>query len=123
MAVERRKHARRPLEVRLQWKPVDLEHPAATAEMAGAGMREAVTVDYSHGGLSFFVDDELRVGSVLALQLERELEGPPLSALGRVARCKAIDGSFLLGVELTWVEATQPDAALMNQPEDAWRLL
>jgi hypothetical protein len=123
MAVERRKHVRRPLEVRLQWKPVVLDDQKPTAEMAGAGMREAVTVDFSHGGLSFFADEQQPVGSALALQLEREFEGPPLSALGRVARCKAIDGGWLLGVELTWVEATHPDAAQMNQPESAWTLL
>ena len=123
MALERRKHVRRPLEVRLQWKPVVLDDQKPTAEMAGAGMREAVTVDFSHGGLSFFVDEAQQVGSAVALQLEREFEGPPLSALGRVARCKEIDGGWLLGVELTWVEATQPDAAQMNQPEGAWKLL
>ncbi|MBM4013486.1 MAG: PilZ domain-containing protein [Planctomycetes bacterium] len=123
MPTERRKHPRQPLAVRLHWRLVDLGSPLATAELADAGMQPAVTVDVSDGGIAFLVPCELPLGAPLALQLARDLGGPPLSALGRVARCEERSEGWLVGVELTWVEATQPSAGLGGVPETAWTLL
>ncbi len=123
MPTERRKHSRRPLAVRLHWRLVDFGSPLATAELADASMQPAVTVDFSDGGIAFLVPGELPLGVALALQLERDLGGPPLSALGRVVRCEERPDGWLVGVELTWVEATQPDVGLGMAPENAWTLL
>ncbi len=123
MAIERRKHPRRALALQVRWQQVDLtgHHPAAAID--AAEMRGATSCDFSDGGLAFRVEAELAVDSALALEIERGFGGPPLSALGRVARCARVEGGYLVGVELTWVEATQLDVALQAQPESAWRLL
>ncbi|MBL8843324.1 MAG: PilZ domain-containing protein [Planctomycetes bacterium] len=123
MAIERRKHPRRPLALRVSWQPVDLDthHPAKSLDPAA--MRHTATCDFSEGGLAFLSDVELVVDSAIALELEREIGGPPLSALGRVARCTLEDTGWRVGVELTWVEATQPDVGLGTAPENAWTLL
>jgi hypothetical protein len=123
MPIERRKHQRRPLAVRLRWRMVDFGSPLTAMELADSSMESAVTVDFSDGGIAFLAPGELPVGVALALQLERDLGGPPLSALGRVARCEERRDGWLVGVELTWVEATQPDVGLGTAPESAWTLL
>ena len=123
MAVERRKHSRRRLAVRLHWKLVDLEQPNQAQPLASDDMHAAVALDRSDGGIAFRVERALPVGGVVALRLEREAGGPPLAALGRVARCDATDRGFVVGAELTWVEAVQLDVGLGTQPESAWMLL
>ena len=123
MSVDRRKHPRRKLAICVSWRRIDLSAPDSTVGFAADSMERAETVDFSDGGIGFIAAEPLPIGAALALQLERESGGPPLSALGRVARCVRQDDRWLAGIELTWVEATEPDVALGMQPENAWTLL
>lgn len=123
MGMERRKHPRRSLALQVRWKQVDPGVPPGGCEVVGAAMESAVTVDFSDGGIAFVVPGALPVGAALAIELERETGGPPLSALGRVARCAAGPAGWLVGVELTWVESATPSLALGVTPESAWTLL
>ncbi len=123
MAIERRKRPRRKLALRVSWQPVDPDGTPSAQSPVPSAMRHAATCDFSEDGISFLATEPLPVDRPLALELERPIGGPPLSALGRVVRCAPVEGSWLVGVELTWVEATQPDVALGAAPENAWTLL
>jgi hypothetical protein len=117
---ERRSHPRIEKKIRVRWQRVDAEsHDAAKVGPVEA----SVTRDLSPGGLGFPVADELAVGTVLALELEREFGGPPLAALCRVARCARESDGWLAGVELTWIECALPEFALGLAPSNAWTLL
>jgi hypothetical protein len=120
--VERREHPRVPKRIRVRWQRIDAER----GDAARLGPVEAtVTLDISRGGLSFPVAEPLAVGTPLALSLERDFGGPPLSALARVARCASEEGSsaFVAGVEFTWIECAQPEFTLGLAPENAWTLM
>lgn len=118
--VERREHPRVAKRIRVRWQRVD----SKGAEAKRVGPVEATsTLDVSRGGLGFPVAEALPVGTLLALELEREFGGPPLSALARVARCAAEGEGFVAGVEFTWIECALPDFALGLAPENAWTLL
>ncbi len=73
--------------------------------------------------MSFTSSSPVEVGAALLLSFERGLGGPPLSALGRVARCDPEGAEFVLGVELTWIECASPEQALGLNPASAWTLL
>lgn len=118
---DRRKHPRVAKEIRVRWQLVDADHPDAPKIGPVAA---AQTRDVSKGGLSFHVDEPLAVGTVIALELEREFDGPPLSALGRVAHCREDEGGgYVVGSEFTWIECALPDVTLGLMPENAWTLL
>ncbi|MSR47616.1 MAG: PilZ domain-containing protein [Planctomycetes bacterium] len=123
MSVDRRKHPRRKLAIRVSWRRIDLPASNSTTGFADDPMERAETVDFSNGGIGFIAAEALPIGAALALQLERDTGGPPLSALGRVARCVEQSDGWLAGIELTWVEATEPEVGLGMQPEKAWTLL
>jgi hypothetical protein len=57
--------------------------------------------DICANGLSFFIDQPLDVGSVLAIQ--RVVIGPSGSWVrsGRVEHCTPVEGGYVVGVELT----------------------
>lgn len=121
--VERRRHRRRQHAVRIRWQRV-LGDDATSSQPVLTGSHEtATTRDMSDGGLLFTSREPVEVGVALALELDREFGGPPLSALGRVVRCDRDDDGFVVGVELTWIECTQPEQALGFSPESAWTLL
>jgi hypothetical protein len=120
---ERRKHPRTPCDVRIRWQRVHVEHDEPGHLVATGPVEVALGRNLSRGGLAFVASVELEKGTALLVSLERSEGGPPLSALGRVARCEREDLGFLVGVELTWIECTMPEQALGLQPENAWTLL
>lgn len=117
---ERREHPRVEKRIRVRWQRVDAE--GGDAKRVGP-VEASVTLDVSRGGLRFPVAEPLPVGTIVALELEREFGGPPLSALARVARSVVEDGACSVGVEFTWIECALPDFALGLAPENAWTLL
>ena len=117
---DRREHPRVEKRIRLRWQRVD----GAGGEAKRVGPVEpSVTLDVSRGGLAFSVPEPLPVGTILALELERESGGPPLSALARVARSVIEEAGSFVGVEFTWIECALPDFVLGLAPENAWTLL
>jgi hypothetical protein len=117
---ERRKHPRFAKQIRVRWQRVD----AAARDAAKVGPLEATqSRDVSRGGLSFYVAAEIAVDTVLAIELDREFGGPPLSALARVARCARDEKGLYVGVEFTWIECAAPETTLGLSPENAWTLL
>jgi hypothetical protein len=117
---ERRAQPRISEAIRVRWQRLESEG----REAAKVGpVVASVTRDVSDGGLSFAVESELPVGTVLALELEREFGGPPLSALARVARCVRDAAGLFVGVQFTWIEDARPDPAIGLAPENAWTLL
>jgi hypothetical protein len=124
--VERRRHPRRPYNVRIRWQRVRDDAAAPAPIATGSSHETSTTRDISNGGLTFVAKEPLEVGAPLALELDREFGGPPLSALGEVVRCERDqrdEEGFLVGVKLTWIECSQPERALGLSPESAWTLL
>lgn len=117
---ERREHPRVAKRIRVRWQRVDDER--GDAKRVGP-VEAGVTNDVSRGGLGFPIPEPLPVGTLLALELEREFGGPPLSALARVARCVADGAGHFVGVEFTWIECALPETALGLTPQQAWTLL
>lgn len=121
---ERREHPRVAKRIRVRWQRVDDERGDERGEARRVGPVEAaVTSDVSQGGLGFPVAEPIPVGTILALELEREFGGPPLSALARAARCVRDGDGWLLGVEFTWIECALPETALDLAPRNAWTLM
>jgi hypothetical protein len=117
---ERREHPRVAKRIRVRWQRVDDQRD--DARRVGP-VEPTVTSDVSRGGLGFPVLEPLPVGTLLALELEREFGGPPLSALARVARCVRDGDGWIVGVEFTWIECALPATALDLAPQSAWTLL
>jgi hypothetical protein len=117
---ERREHPRVAKRIRVRWQRVDSQG----GEAKRVGPVEATrTLDVSRGGIGFPVPEPLPVGTLLALELERDFGGPPLSALARVARCAAEGEGFVAGVEFTWIECAQPETAFGLTSQNAWTLM
>jgi hypothetical protein len=120
---ERRKHPRTRCELRVRWQRVHAERDATGPLTPSGPVETASARDFSRAGLAFSAAAPVEAGAVLQLTLERSFGGPPLSALGKVVRCDADGGEYVIGVELTWVECTTPEQALGLDPQNAWTLL
>ena len=120
---ERRKHPRTTCDLRIRWQRVHVESDEPGHLVATGAVEVAAGRNLSRGGLAFVTSTRLEPGSALLVSLDRSQGGPPLSALGKVARCEPEGEAFLVGVELTWIECTLPEQALGLQPENAWTLL
>lgn len=122
MSIDRRKHPRRPLALRVRWHVVESGRGTPATAIERDRCEESMTLDTSDGGLAFHAGAPLPVDASLAIELEREPAGPPLSALGRVARCAADGARWRIGVELTWIEELRTDVDVGLHPENAWLL-
>ncbi len=117
---ERRKLPRVAKRIRIRWQRVET---AARDAVKVGPVEAAFTRDVSKGGVGFPVAQEIEVGTLLAIELDREFGGPPLSALARVARCVREEGGWFAGVEFTWIECALPETALGLSPQNAWTLM
>ena len=117
---ERRKHPRVAKRIRLRWQRVDTTEGAAVKV---GPLEAAFTRDVSKGGLGFTVPQAIETGTILAIELDREFGGPPLSALARVARCVREGDAWFAGVEFTWIECALPETALGLTPQSAWTFM
>jgi hypothetical protein len=119
---ERRKHRRISCDLSVRWQRVQEDADSGGHLFASGPVETADARDFSRGGLAFHVRAPLEVGATLQLSFERG-GGPPLSALGRVARCDRDGDAWVAGVELTWIECAAPEQALGLSPANAWTLL
>ncbi len=74
---------------------------------AGTGGRaplEALTVNISGGGIGFAADEEIAVGTLLAVELGLPGYETPVIALGRVTWCEpSTGGRHEVGLEFWWI--------------------
>lgn len=117
---DRRKHLRVPKDLRVTWRLI--EGDGHEQVQTGPAL-EGLTRDLSQGGLCIEVPHELKPGTPLSLDIARETGGPPLSALGRIAWCRAEGGTWVAGIEFTWIECAVPESAFGLAPATVWTLL
>lgn len=81
------------------------------------------SIDFSDSGIAIGVAHPLVPGETLLLELERERGSQPVSALGRVAYCRADGATYRVGLELTWIEDTKPESSVGVVPGNAWMVI
>ena len=94
VAADRRLHPRFIEEVRVRYRDLEGFDPSQWGRSR----------DLSLGGLCLVTDDEIHIGSHLALEIHIEDEPAPVLALGRVLRCDGDEGgSHASGIQFLWV--------------------